>query len=111
VKKAFAKKVGTTSGKIVLIQPNHLNVKKSGIIVTWPGSIIVLASEIQTTKIKSLIDMLDKEAPQGSERVRVYYLENASAEELVKVLQEMPKKKTTAKKGKQQAKKKGVVQC
>jgi general secretion pathway protein D len=67
------------------------------------GSIIVLASEIQTTKIKSLIDMLDKEAPQGSERVRVYYLENASAEELVKVLQEMPKKKTTVKKGKQQA--------
>jgi len=66
------------------------------------GSIILLASEIETKKIKNLIQMLDKEAPKGSERVRVYYLENASAEELVKVLQEMPKKKTTAKKGKTQ---------
>ncbi len=67
------------------------------------GSIILLASEVQTAKIKSLVALLDKEAPQGNERIRVYYLENASAEDLAKVLQDVPKKKAGRTKGKRPA--------
>jgi len=51
--------------------------------------IILLASEDETVKIKKLINILDKETPQTERKVRVYYLENASAEELAKVLQSL----------------------
>jgi general secretion pathway protein D len=64
------------------------------------NTIIVLASEVETTRIKRLIHMLDKETPRGKEKIRVYYLENANAEDLAKVLQELPTKKGGAPEGK-----------
>lgn len=68
------------------------------------NSIVVLASEIETARIKALIALLDKEAPKGKEKLRVYYLENATAEDLAKVLQAiLSKKGTAAKKGKKEA--------
>jgi general secretion pathway protein D len=57
------------------------------------NTIIVLASEVETTRIKRLIQLLDRETPRGKEKIRVYYLENANAEDLAKVLQELPTKK------------------
>jgi len=57
------------------------------------NTIIVLASEVATTRIKRLIRLLDRETPRGKEKIRVYYLENANAEDLAKVLQELPTKK------------------
>ncbi len=54
------------------------------------NSIILLASKAQTGKVKNLIEILDQEVPKGEERIRVYYLEHASAENLVKVLLEIP---------------------
>ncbi len=64
------------------------------------NAIIVLASEVETTRIKKLIQMLDKETPRGKEKIRVYYLENAKAEDLAKVLQALPAKTGMAAKGK-----------
>ncbi len=58
------------------------------------NTIIVMASEVETSRIKSLINMLDRETPRGKERIHVYYLDNANAEDLAKVLQELPTKKT-----------------
>lgn len=63
------------------------------------NTIIVLASEVETTKIKRLINMIDRETPRGKEKIRVYYLENANAEDLAKVLQELPTKKGGAPEG------------
>jgi general secretion pathway protein D len=63
------------------------------------NTIIVLASEVATTKIKRLINMIDRETPRGKEKIRVYYLENANAEDLAKVLQELPTKKGGAPEG------------
>ena len=63
------------------------------------NTIIVLASEVETTRIKRLIQMLDRKTPRGKEKIRVYYLENANAEELAKVLQELPTKKGGAPEG------------
>ncbi|MGB2928825.1 MAG: type II secretion system secretin GspD [Desulfobacterales bacterium] len=63
------------------------------------NTIIVLASEVETTRIKRLIHLLDRETPRGKEKIRVYYIENANAEELAKVLQELPTKKGGAPEG------------
>ena len=63
------------------------------------NAIIVLASEVETVRIKKLIQMLDKETPRGKEKIRVYYLENAKAEDLAKVLQALPTKTGAAAKG------------
>lgn len=64
------------------------------------NAIIVLASEVETARIKKLIQMLDKETPRGKEKIRVYYLENAKAEDLAKVLQTLLAKTGPAAKGK-----------
>ncbi len=58
------------------------------------NTIILLASEIEIDRVKRLIEILDQEVPKGEERIRVYYLEHASAENLVKVLLEIPTKET-----------------
>ena len=67
------------------------------------NTIVLLASEDDTVRIKKLIAMLDKEVPRGKEKIRVYYLENATAEDLAKVLQELPAKKQSPAKGKKEA--------
>ncbi len=68
------------------------------------NSIVVLASEIETARAKALISMLDKEVPKGKEKLRVYYLENATAEDLAKVLQTiLSKQGGSVKKGKKEA--------
>ncbi len=59
------------------------------------NTIIMLASEGETEKIRDLIALIDKEAPRGSEKIRVYYLENAKAEELATALQSLSTKKSS----------------
>jgi len=67
------------------------------------NTIVLLASEIDTLRIKKLITMIDKEAPRGKGKIHVYYCKNATAEELAKVLQDVPNGKTGAAKGKGKA--------
>lgn len=65
------------------------------------NSIVVLASKGDTERITNLVKMLDREVPRGKEKIHVYYLENATAEELAKVLQSLSQKKSsTSAKGK-----------
>ncbi|MBN2688407.1 MAG: type II secretion system secretin GspD [Deltaproteobacteria bacterium] len=56
------------------------------------NTVITLASEIDTYRIRELIRLLDKEVPKGEAKVRVYHLQNADAEELAKVLMNLPAK-------------------
>lgn len=86
-------------------QSNRL--KKTGIQKTVKfvaddrtNTIVVLASEVDTQRINDLIKLLDKEVPRGEEKIRVYYLENATAEELAKVLQSLAVKQDSVDKGK-----------
>jgi len=65
--------------------------------------IVLLASENDTVRIKKLVKLLDREIPRGKEKIRVYYLENATAEDMAKVLQELPAKKSKPAKGKKEA--------
>jgi len=65
------------------------------------NSLITLASEDDTRRIKELIDLLDKKTPRGEGDIRVYYLQNANAEDLAKVLSSIPSEATqTEAKGK-----------
>ncbi len=61
------------------------------------NTLIVLASEGDMLQVKQLIAVLDKETPKGKEAIHVYYLEHATAEDLAKVLEAIPTKKTTEK--------------
>ncbi len=54
--------------------------------------IITLASENDTARIRQLIKLLDKDVPKGEERLRIYRLQNANAEDLSKVLMNIPSK-------------------
>ncbi|MDM8515770.1 type II secretion system secretin GspD [Desulfobacterales bacterium HSG16] len=68
------------------------------------NSLILLASEDNTVRIRKLIDRLDREVPRGKEKIHVYYLENATAEDLAKVLQSLSgKQNRSTKKGKKEA--------
>ncbi|VAX15417.1 General secretion pathway protein D [hydrothermal vent metagenome] len=50
------------------------------------NSIIIVASQVQTQEILSLIEQLDVESPPGRGKINVYYLKNADAGKLAKVL-------------------------
>jgi len=60
------------------------------------NSLITLASEDDTARIKQLINLLDKETPRGEGDIHVYYLQNAIAEDLAKVLMAIPGKDVKA---------------
>jgi general secretion pathway protein D len=64
------------------------------------NTIVMLANELDTLRVKQLIAMIDKETPRGKGKIHVYYLENANAEELAKVLAEVPTEGGKAPKGK-----------
>jgi len=66
------------SGSLVIVADNRTN------------SILTLASEVDTLRIKELIKLLDKESPKGEGDIHVYYLQNAIAEDLAKVLTTLP---------------------
>lgn len=65
------------------------------------NSLIVLASTTDVMRIKRLITLLDAEAERGEGNIHVFYLQNATATELAKVLTALPvKKEGEANKGK-----------
>jgi general secretion pathway protein D len=61
------------------------------------NALIILAAENDTARIRELLKLMDKEIPKGSGSIRVYYLQNAKAEDLAKVLTSLPQQaRTTA---------------
>jgi len=60
------------------------------------NSLIIAATEHDTLKVKELIALLDKEIPRGEGDIRVYYLQNANAEDLATVLTALPSKQAKA---------------
>jgi general secretion pathway protein D len=61
------------------------------------NTIVMLASELDSLRIKKLIAMIDKETPRGKGSIHVYYCKHATAEELAKVLQDVPSQQAGAK--------------
>lgn len=54
------------------------------------NSLIISASKVSIQKIRKLLEQLDTEMQVGTGNIQVYYLQHASAEELVKVLTSLP---------------------
>jgi general secretion pathway protein D len=54
------------------------------------NALIIAATENETTRVRELIDLMDREIPKGSGMIRVYYLQNAKAEDTAKVLSNLP---------------------
>jgi general secretion pathway protein D len=61
------------------------------------NSLIVFAPRTQINKIRELLKKLDSKVPRGGGKIHVYYLQHANAEELVKVLTNLPAKQSNAK--------------
>ena len=60
------------------------------------NSLVVIAPKAEIARIKDLIYLLDGQILREKGKIRVYYLENAKAEELAKVLQDLPAKGSAA---------------
>lgn len=71
---------GINSGSIKVVPYERVN------------GIIVLANSSEMGRIKSLIEMLDTKVERASGNIHVYYLQNATAEEMTKVLNVLPEK-------------------
>ncbi|MFT5700782.1 MAG: general secretion pathway protein D [Desulforhopalus sp.] len=63
------------------------------------NGIIVLANSSEMGRIKSLITMLDTKVQRADGNIHVYYLQNATAAEMVKVLNVLPDKQQQGEKG------------
>lgn len=60
------------------------------------NALILVASEMETARIKKLIEFMDQDVPMGAATLKVYRLQNAVAEDLAKVLMNIPKATATA---------------
>jgi general secretion pathway protein D len=79
-------------------RPQQAAAEKQPVIVAdeRTSTIVMLASEVETLRIKKLISDIDKETPRGKGKINVYYCEHANAEDLAKVLQEIPSQQAGA---------------
>ena len=90
-------KTAESTGSITIVDDERTN------------SLIVLASAVDTLKVRQLIGLLDKETPRGEGNIHVYYLQNANAEDLAKVLTEIPTGETSSAGSQDPAKETAVV--
>jgi len=60
------------------------------------NSLVVIAPRAEIARIKELIYLLDGQVLREKGKLRVYYLKNAKAEEVAKVLQDLPAKGSAA---------------
>jgi len=56
------------------------------------NSLIVLASEVLANRVREFVALLDKDVPQGESKMHVYRLQYANAEDLAKILMNLPSK-------------------
>lgn len=64
-------------------------ITKDGSIIPYPptNSLIITDAVSNIRKIESLINAMDVAAPEGKGKINVYYLKNASAEDIAKLMQ------------------------
>jgi len=92
-------KIYSAKIKKILRRKNHSNDLSVEMVADErTNAIILLASEQESAQITALVSALDKEVPKGEEKIRVYYLEHAIAEDLAAVLQEIPEKRSISSK-------------
>ena len=96
LKKAYATEV--VKSLTVLFQPQPGRVPLSPIRLVADeraNAVILAASEMDSDRIKKLIEFMDKDIPKGAATLKVYRLQNAVAEDLAKVLMNIPRGERT----------------
>jgi general secretion pathway protein D len=63
------------------------------------NSLVVVAGPSDIERVQSLVNLLDTEALRGEGNIHVFYLQNASAVELIKVLSALPEDQAPGKEG------------
>jgi len=63
------------------------------------NALIVFASKASVARVRNLVQQLDTDVPRKEGNLRVLYLQHANAEELVKVLMNLPDEKSSGGKG------------
>ena len=58
------------------------------------NTLVILAEPADVARVKRLVDQLDTEAERGEGNIHVFYLQNATASELAKVLNALPEQQT-----------------
>ena len=58
------------------------------------NTLVILAESADVARVKRLVDKLDTEAERGEGNIHVFYLQNATASELAKVLNALPEQQT-----------------
>lgn len=61
------------------------------------NTLVILAEPADVARVKGLVDKLDTEAERGEGNIHVFYLQNATASELAKVLNALPEQQQTEK--------------
>ena len=61
------------------------------------NSLVILAGSTEIERVKSLVKLLDREVERGEGNIHVFYLQNATAVELAKVLNALPETGTSLK--------------
>jgi len=101
---ASAANVGKTISQLFLRSAKKGSRTKSVKVIPYErtNSLIVFAPRSMMQKIRDLVAKLDTKVLRGGGKIHVYYLQHANAEELVKVLNNLPGKQTSrkSKKGK-----------
>ncbi len=59
------------------------------------NALVVMASDTDLARIRKLVALLDAKKEQGNGNIHVFYLQNADAKELAKVLNELPENQTS----------------
>jgi general secretion pathway protein D len=60
------------------------------------NTVMVLGSKSETHRIRELVKIMDEQANDGQERMHVYYLKHASAEQICPIIKMIPKKLSSA---------------
>jgi general secretion pathway protein D len=63
------------------------------------NTLVILAEPADVARVKRLVDKLDTEAERGEGNIHVFYLQNATASELAKVLNALPEQQTEKEQG------------
>jgi general secretion pathway protein D len=56
------------------------------------NTVMVLGSKSETHRIQKLVQIMDEQATEGQERMHVYYLKHASAEQICPIIKKIPNK-------------------
>ncbi len=93
---AVAKSVGQLFVRRAVKGVRNQNIRVIPYVRT--NALIVFAPRSHIEKIRNLLNELDTPRPRGEGNIRVYYLQHANAEELVKVLTNLPAKQSAGSK-------------